>query len=469
MRKITVVFFTLGALACGADPTPSDLLAPVSNTGAKGAAAADITTCPACTFGPRSYVRTTGQPVTDVATFAGDPAGAYFIEIDDHGSQGANATVLLNGSPIDARSGHLRRPVSLLANNQLQTRLTGKPGSTLEVKIFQEVHSVDVSPHPGLTRMPASQQFTAVARDANGVAIPNQTFEWSSSNATIATIGAESGLATTTGAVNNTIKWNYNTISTGEGTAQITAHAIGTTVEGSAPWQISGGFVYSTYRAPLALTSPNRAKRPNPEPLRYDAARLSIMANRCGVENANVMWFEYSLGGERQFHQCFTNLALETPRRRTILGVDIIDAVPNVGVYGRYCGEGHPDGTWYHDFANSGNYPPKDPIDAVCMEHDAQEQNHELSTSDAGESLEATCIVRYGIEAETLFEDGVRVQPGSTRWNAFWDARPAMAAARQHFLSLTKTTCTDDTALPGGGSIPGVYSVFLFKRGLTPP
>lgn len=456
--------------ACSIDrPTAPDLRASAESISASSAALNGSSTCPACTFGPRSYTRTTGQPVTETSTFAGNPLAAYIIEIDDHGSQGANATVVVNGRSLDARSGHIREPITLQANNQLQARLTGKPGSTLEISIFQEVHSVTVTPNLGLTRMPATQQFVAVAGDANGQPIPNQTFAWQSSDATIATIGASSGLATTTGAVNSTLRWSYNTISTGEGTAEITARAIGTEVQGSVPWRISAGFVYSTFRASLPLASPNRSSRPSPVPLRYDAARLITMRDRCQVESNNESWQDFAAGGELLFLQCFPTLEITNLHRFTILGVTFFDRIPNVGLYGRYCGAGHPGEEFYQQHANVGSYQPKDPIDAMCMEHDAQEDNHELSTSDPAESVLALCIVRYGIEAERLFEDGVRVLPGSTRWNVFWNSWQPMAVARQHFLDLSRATCTDDTTLPGGGTVPGPYSVFLFQRGLTPP
>ena len=49
----------------------------------------------------------------------------------------------------------------------------------------------------------------------------------------------------------------------------------------------------------------------------------------------------------------------------------------NVGLYGRYCGGGQPDGEWW-DLARNGNYQPKDPIDALCMDHDRQEALHAL-------------------------------------------------------------------------------------------
>jgi hypothetical protein len=191
------------------------------------------------------------------------------------------------------------------------------------------------------------------------------------------------------------------------------------------------------------------------------------MDARCNIESHNQSWQDYALGGQRLFVQCFPTLALSTPRVRTILGVDIYDDVDNIGLYGRYCGAGHPGEEFYHNFANSGNYQPKDPIDAVCLEHDAQDTNHELSTSDPVESLLATCIVRYGIEAETLYEDGVRVQPGSARWTAFWNAWPAMAESRQHWLNVTRLSCPDGDVTVGPVTIHGVYRTFLTQRGLS--
>jgi hypothetical protein len=424
--------------------------------------------CLTCSFGPEVYTRQTGTPVTNAGRFAGNPAGAYIIEIDNLGTQGSNASVVLNGEPLDVRSGYLRQAVTLKTDNELLTRLTGKPGSKLAVKIFQEVHSVTVTPNLDHSRIPATQQFTAVARDANGVAIPNQTFAWISSNTTIATINANSGVATTRGAVNNNIAWTYETISTGEGTAQIVARAIGTTVDGSVPWRILAGFVYTTFRAALPLNSPNRASRPNSVGLRYDESRLNTMVARCQTENGTTQWLDYETG-EGLFFQCFPTLELTTLVRNLLPIVGyVFHEVPNVGLYGRYCGAGHPGG----DFivaARNDNYQPKDPIDAMCMEHDRQNQSHELKTDDLAQNIEATCIVRYGIEAETLHEDGALIAPGSARWNTFWLAHLPMAQARAHFLAATRETCTDDTVLPGGIVVPGVYRVFLLERGLNFP
>jgi hypothetical protein len=421
--------------------------------------------CPACAFGPRLYTRETGQPVTDAATFDGNPAGAYLIEIDDLGSQGANATVILNGVSIDARSGPLRKEISLRTTNELLTRLTGKPGSKLTVSIYQEVHSVTVTPNRDYTRIPATQQFTAVARDKNGVVIPRQTFEWQSSNATVATINA-SGLGRTTGAVHNNAAWTYETISTGEGTSQISARAIASTVTGSVPWKISSGFVYTTFRAPRPF-GPNRHLRPSREPFRYSVARLGPMEATCASERAISERLAYA-GGMGLFFQCFPVLEMTTSVRYPLpFGLFVDEDVANVGLYGRYCGAGHPGGTFV-DLARGGNHQPKDPIDAMCMEHDRQSQSHDLSTAlGGGDNALATCIVRYGILHETLHEDGVLVAPLSERWFAFWAERPEMFQARLHFLVATTASCGDD-AIVGGITIPGTYSEFLRERPSDP-
>ena len=471
------LLLTLAVVACQPDRAlaPDSAAHAASGSSEKGAgeggsAIAGVPTeggaCPACAFGPRLYTRDKAQPITDAATFTGNPAGAYLIEIDDLGTQGANATVILNGVSIDARSGHLRKEISLGTNNELLTRLTGKPGSKLTVSIYQEVHSVTVTPNRNYTRIPATQQFTAVARDKNGVVIPSQTFEWSSSNTSIATITASSGVGRTTGEIHNNAAWTYETISTGEGTSQISARAIASTVTGSVPWKISSGFVYTTFRAPRPF-GPNRHLRPSREPFRYSVARLGPMEATCASERSISERISYA-GGMGLFFQCFPVLEMTTSVRYPLpFGLFVDEDVPNVGLYGRYCGAGHPSETFV-DLARGGNHQPKDPIDAMCMEHDRQSQSHDLSTAvGGGENALATCIVRYGILHETLHEDGVLVEPLSERWFAFWAERPEMFQARLHFLVATTASCGDDATV-GGITIPGTYSEFLRERPSDP-
>jgi hypothetical protein len=462
-RPSADLLLVLALLGCQADmtTTPSESNDPdIAGVAAVDPTAGSVLVCPACTFEPRLFTRSTGTPITEVVEFPGNPAGAYIIEIDDLGTQGANASVELNGERLNVRSGKLRQDVVLDWENALHVRLTGKPGSKLSVRVFQEVASVTVTPGAARSRIAAALQFTAVAKDRNGVEIPRQTFTWESRNLTIATIDAMTGLATTTGAVHNMAAWNYKTISTGEGAVEIVAHADGTTDKnGMATWTVVAGFVYTTFQAPLPVESPNRASRPERLGFRYDTPRLQSMAATCASESHNLAWRPQLGGtGERQFKQCYPRLELETPTRNWVPptpfsdGFYVYGSDNNIGLYGRYCGGGQPDGEWWVRAWQPG-YQPKDPIDAMCMEHDRSEDLHEIPAS---QFVKAGCILRYGIEAETLDEEGVRIQPGSARWNAFWSAWPAMAEARAHWIDWA-----DNCAGP-------IYTNFLRERGLIP-
>lgn len=61
------------------------------------------------------------------------------------------------------------------------------------------VTAVTVAPNPGWVGIGTPVQFTATAQDINGATVLNQTFDWSSSDATVATVD-QSGLVTAHGA-----------------------------------------------------------------------------------------------------------------------------------------------------------------------------------------------------------------------------------------------------------------------------
>ncbi|HEX6050856.1 MAG TPA: hypothetical protein VFZ21_16370, partial [Gemmatimonadaceae bacterium] len=402
-RASAGLLFVACLVAC-ADVIPP---APAANELVPAPVAGSHVMCPNCTFEPRLYTRLTATPIVEVIEFEGDPAGAYTIEISDLDTRGANASVELNGTPLNVRSGYLKRDVVLEEENRLLVRLTGKPGSQLLVRVFQEVASVEVSPATQRSRIPDTQQFTAVAKDRNGVVIPRQTFTWESRDSTIATIDSETGLSSTTGPVHDVSAFSYHTISTGEGTAEIVAHADGAPGKsGSATWTVVDGFVYVTFQASLPLSSDRRAERPNPVGFRYDVRRLHAMAATCVGESDNTAWRPRVIPiGERQFRQCYPELELTTPTRvwqvTPFGGFYIYGFDTNVGLYGRYCGGGQPAGTWW-DMAVEGSYQPKDAIDALCMEHDRSDANHEIPPEQVAL---AACIVRYGIESERLYEE----------------------------------------------------------------
>lgn len=91
--------------------------------------------CSNCVVGPLTYTRTTAKPVTSLTTFAGNAGTKYILDVDDGGSQGARATVTVNGRVVYDTSGHVQLAMRLAASNTLAVRLMGKPGSTLTITV----------------------------------------------------------------------------------------------------------------------------------------------------------------------------------------------------------------------------------------------------------------------------------------------------------------------------------------------
>ena len=153
-RSWFVPLLTILAAACLSEHSTGPALGPVDPE-------ADVTHagpvqassgCPACVLGPRVYTRSNAEPVTETATFPGDPQASYLIDIDDGGSQGADGSVILNGEVLlalrtatDVGPRHVRRTITLQAQNEIKVRLTGKPGSQLTVYILGGSAEVDAS------------------------------------------------------------------------------------------------------------------------------------------------------------------------------------------------------------------------------------------------------------------------------------------------------------------------------------
>jgi hypothetical protein len=326
--------------------------------------------------------------------------------------------------------------------------------------ISQPVALVTVTPHIVTGRIPGQQQFTAVATDANGIVIPGQTLAWTSTNRSVATIDPSTGLAVATGPVSSNAAWRYEVLSTGVGDAGIVATAVGVPVaSGQATFTtVAGGFVYSTYRAPYSTKSPFRNLRPKPEEFRYDESRLASMSRRCLSENGAEAWLWWTPFTDRRFYQCYSSGQYENlVRRWTPFGYTTYFWPNLVLLYGRHCGEGFPGTSGvFLARAEMGNYQPKDPIDALCMDHDRAEETHDITWW----TKEATCIVRYGIDAETLHENGVLIARGSSRWNAFFPKWPEMSVARTYYGNASQGFVACDQI---------TYNQFLSDRGLAAP
>jgi RHS repeat-associated protein len=103
-------------------------------------------TAAASVFGPRDYVRDTGQPVGVVDTFAADPAADYTLRITNGGLLGqyervSSAEIHLNGVLIAGPSAFGQQvhvitiPVSLAESNTLRVELRSQPSSGITIEI----------------------------------------------------------------------------------------------------------------------------------------------------------------------------------------------------------------------------------------------------------------------------------------------------------------------------------------------
>ena len=129
--------------------------------------------CVSCTFGPATFVRDRGAPVSDTIRFNAVAGMLYVVDVDDLDSRGAAATVELNGTVLmpsgsaapDSGSRHVNRTMTLGIDNTLVVRLIGKPGSLVRVAVwpFKKVtlDGVTLSTGTNLQLEGPSQSFTA--------------------------------------------------------------------------------------------------------------------------------------------------------------------------------------------------------------------------------------------------------------------------------------------------------------------
>jgi len=141
-------------------------------------------------FGPKSYTRSSGSPVTVTDNFSAT-AGSYVLRVYNGGLQDAptelvSATeIYLNNvkvvapNELNQNTPYLEKQVTLTASNTLKVEVRGKPGGSLVVKIVgvsaAPVLSVSVSPDswpigaidPGTTIVMSDSQKITVTNDGN--------------------------------------------------------------------------------------------------------------------------------------------------------------------------------------------------------------------------------------------------------------------------------------------------------------
>lgn len=115
-------------------------------------------------FGPKHYVRSAGEPNVYTETFAlpGQVVAPYLLRIDNGNQDGTNrvtsATVTLNGVQVAGpndfgeKTAVIERTVSVVPNNSLEVRITGKPaGSFIKITVLGSEPlptPVSVTPNP---------------------------------------------------------------------------------------------------------------------------------------------------------------------------------------------------------------------------------------------------------------------------------------------------------------------------------
>jgi hypothetical protein len=133
----------LGAMACQKNPPTAP--EPVVRLPAKLSKAASSRTV----FGPETFIRNAGSPITEIRQFgaAGPSSTARLILLngDGRGNRVTSASVRLNGTEIfgpdrfKSKTDTLRSVVDLAAENTLEVRIAGKPGSFIVISIERPV------------------------------------------------------------------------------------------------------------------------------------------------------------------------------------------------------------------------------------------------------------------------------------------------------------------------------------------
>ena len=137
------------------------------------------------------------------ATFASIGATAQFSAVvkDSNGQTIAGKTIAWSSdatatATIDS-SGLATAGAANGTTTTLRASVDGKQG-TAAITVSQTVATVEVSPPSAtLASLNLTQTFTAVAKDAKGVAISGKTFSWTSSTAGIASLSATTGVVST--------------------------------------------------------------------------------------------------------------------------------------------------------------------------------------------------------------------------------------------------------------------------------
>lgn len=196
-RVTTVLLLAAAVAACADSPTgpassPTRSIATVL--------APPPSSCGAV-LGPSTFTRATGAPVAERVTFAvAQPGDWYQLVVTGGDAAGVTMRLALNGQSLltagDPLGARLELPVALAADNVIELRLAGRPGTGIQLSIVdaRPVASVRIVPDivqgTAYVLAGATQDFGAEIRDAQGRPLATRCVTWRTTDATVATVDA---------------------------------------------------------------------------------------------------------------------------------------------------------------------------------------------------------------------------------------------------------------------------------------
>src|SRR5436305_466272 len=169
-------------------------------------------------FGPKTYVRDTGAPVTVSDSFSVlNPSTTYTLRVTNNGiSSGVisiNGVQIVGPDDFNQNVSSIERPISLLASNQISVELRSAPGASVSVQIVgvdndPPVIRATVSPAPnaaGWNNTNVTVTFTC-SDATSGVAVcpPAQTLTGDGANQVVS--GTATDKAGNTASTSVTVK-----------------------------------------------------------------------------------------------------------------------------------------------------------------------------------------------------------------------------------------------------------------------
>lgn len=198
-RVTTVLLLAAAVAACADSPTSPASSSPTHSLAT--VLAAPPSSC-GSVLGPSTFTRATGAPVAErIAFAAAQPGDWYQLVVTGGDAAGVTMRLALNGQSLltagDQLGARFELPVTLTAENVLELRLTGRPGTGVALSIVDARPVASVRIVPAILQgtaylvAGATQDFGAEVRDAEGRSISTRCVTWRTTTPTVATVDAD--------------------------------------------------------------------------------------------------------------------------------------------------------------------------------------------------------------------------------------------------------------------------------------